>query len=571
MTGTADQGQRLVIEAPAERHLVVTAPPGSGKTWTAAERLRHLAGQDSEDDRALLALSFSRAAAFALTSQLHRAGVGARVEVRTIDSWAARLADRAGASGNEGVGYEASIARALEVVTGGTDVDEYRHIVVDEAQDVRGARASLVEHFLRSGDNVGWTVLGDAAQAIYDFDDDGSTNLLSKVQAMPLVQQMELTECHRAQTDHMYRIVRLGEHLRVQPIRSEDRRPVWDEYRNLRGLDLPSLLLAAKHFADDETSTAVLMRDNRRVLELSDHLADRAVPHEITSARADGSVPAWVAMLCPHAGTALSDDDIGHLVPPGIDPLPVVRAVRSVCRTAARSVMTDGIADRMLSGRPPEALLQPTGTALTLSTIHRAKGLEYDKVFVSMHGVTRRNADDEADDDATRVLYVAMTRARSELHRFTHDARLDTVRDQRSHRWTDVRFAGKTRRTVAFEVGPTDINFLAPWHDLLERLDAIERVGTGTRVQFEPGELGPTGLPSFTVIGCDTGAVLGTTTPAVGEFIERLGWSSATLVGARVVGRCAVALPRGVGDRRIAVAPVVRGMVSKLEGDERHV
>lgn len=567
MTGSPDTEQQLVIDAPADARLVVSAPPGSGKTWTAAERLGRLAHEHTEDERGLLALSFSRAAAFALTSQLDRAGVGALVEVRTIDSWAARILTASGIDGFEGRGHDHTIADAARLLERAVTELEYRHVVVDEAQDVHGIRAVLVESLLTSDAVGGWTVLGDAAQAIFEFDAAGSEHLLRKMSAREGILRTQLRGCHRAQSALAAEVVALGEALRADTTSTSGLRAVWDRYRGLRGLKLDSFLTAATTYSVDSRATSVLVRDNRRVLGLSELLADRGVEHRITAARDEGVVPPWVARLSDGRRRGMTIEEIESIVPDGIDVGPVVRTVRSMCRSTGDRVLTEDLGDRFVAGGVPEAFLQDTGVGLTLSTIHRAKGLEYDKVFVSMAGASGDRADEE-DEDEARVLYVALTRARSELLRLDHVTALHSRRDDRSGRWTDIAFRGKHRKEVAIEIRPGDVNTLCPWRDVASRLELLDGVATGSPVRLLPSGDGPTGLPTHTAVVGD-GTVLGTTTPHLGEALQRLGWGSAVLGGARVVGRSTVALPAGAAPsgRRLAAVPVVRGMITNIGGD----
>lgn len=567
MTGSPDPEQQLVIDAPADARLVVSAPPGSGKTWTAAERLGRLAQEHSDDERGLLALSFSRAAAFALTSQLHRAGVGARVEVRTIDSWATRILMWFGTDGFEGRGHDHTIASAAALLERAVTELEYRHVVVDEAQDVHGIRSVLVEGLLTSDAVGGWTVLGDAAQAIFEFDAAGSEHLLRKMSARDGILRLQLRGCHRAQSETAAEVVALGEALRSDTADTSGLRAVWHRYRGLRGLKLDSFLTAAPTYSVDSRATSVLVRDNRRVLELSELLADRGVDHRITAARDEGVVPSWVAGLSGDHRRWMTSDEIESVVPDGIDVGPVVRTVRSLCRSTADRVLTDDLGDRFMAAGVPEAFLQDVGAGLTLSTIHRAKGLEYDKVFVSMAGASGDRTD-EQDDDEARVLYVALTRARSELLRLDHVTALHSRRDVRTRRWTDVKFRGKHHHAVAIEMRPADLNPLCPWRDVASRLEQVDGVATGSAVRLLPSGEGPTGLPMHTVVVGD-GTVLGTTTPDLGETLQRVGWDSAVLGGARVVGRSTIALPAGaaLSGRRLAAVPVVRGMISDIGGD----
>ena len=92
--------------------------------------------------------------------------------VATVDALATRILIEQGVDPT-GLGFDARITRLLRMLQGG-EVDEalpdVRHVIVDEVQDVVGVRARLIavllEHLPAS---VGFTMLGDPKQGIYDF------------------------------------------------------------------------------------------------------------------------------------------------------------------------------------------------------------------------------------------------------------------------------------------------------------------------------------------------------------------------------------------------------------------
>jgi superfamily I DNA/RNA helicase/DNA polymerase III epsilon subunit-like protein len=66
--------QRRVVEAPPGRHLLVLAPPGSGKTRTIAERVAYLLATGAAAPDQILAMTFTERAAAELTARLEGNG-----------------------------------------------------------------------------------------------------------------------------------------------------------------------------------------------------------------------------------------------------------------------------------------------------------------------------------------------------------------------------------------------------------------------------------------------------------------------------------------------------------------
>ena len=65
-----------------------------------------------------------------------------------------------------------------------------------------------------------------------------------------------------------------------------------------------------------------------------------------------------------------------------------------------------------MNGTCPEELRARREALITVSTIHRAKGLEFDAVFVVRND---REPEDQFVEEEARILYVGATRARVEL------------------------------------------------------------------------------------------------------------------------------------------------------------
>ncbi|MBA3850555.1 MAG: DNA helicase UvrD, partial [Opitutus sp.] len=74
----------------------------------------------------------------------------------------------------------------------------------------------------------------------------------------------------------------------------------------------------------------------------------------------------------------------------------------------------------LLSGETAEKEVEPTDDAIRLTTVHQAKGLEYDVVFLvgaaENQFPTRRSIEDDDVEEERRLFYVAVTRAKNELY-----------------------------------------------------------------------------------------------------------------------------------------------------------
>ena len=95
----------------------------------------------------------------------------------------------------------------------------------------------------------------------------------------------------------------------------------------------------------------------------------------------------------------------------------------NVCNalTEARRFSQDFLAQiQLLNSETSDRHVEPDSEAIKLTTVHQAKGLEYDAVFViglaEGQFPARRSVDSGDVEEERRLFYVAVTRARNELY-----------------------------------------------------------------------------------------------------------------------------------------------------------
>jgi hypothetical protein len=117
------------------------------------------------------------------------------------------------------------------------------------------------------------------------------------------------------------------------------------------------------------------------------------------------------------------------------------------------------VAERIAVGDVPDELTSTPAVAIVVSTIHRAKGLEFDRAVIVEPG--------EVDDDPvalaeeTRVLYVALTRPRMELcHMRAPNTRGVRRLDGLDQRW--IRRGQQQWQMIGFELRGEDAHRMDP-------------------------------------------------------------------------------------------------------------
>ncbi|MCZ4510683.1 UvrD-helicase domain-containing protein [Streptomyces sp. ActVer] len=443
--------QRAVVEQPWDARVLVTAGAGAGKTHTLVRRLDALCGHDDPDEALeaaeILVLTFSRAAARELRERIARHGERARrVRAQTFDAWAYGVLLQAHPDGEWGaVGFDERIGAAAQAVEEGAleagDAVPPAHVVIDEVQDLVGGRRELVETLLdRYQDSCGFTVVGDAAQSVYGFqiedpaeraDETGRFFDWLRGSYPDELVELRLTHNFRAVTPEAR--IALAHGPRLQQVTDADEAATrYDELRellldpanDLGDLTDPFTLDGLRTFPD---TCAILTRDNRQALVVSGLLHEHGVEHRLRRPLEERPVPYWVAELLRRTeATGLTEDRFRSLlaeIPLPYEPNVTVlwTVLLRAARSAGRGVLDlERLRRSVADGRFPDEAADPEATRIVVSTVHRAKGLEFDRVIVLTPPTVaelRKQYKDELDLPAeARALYVAMTRAREDLY-----------------------------------------------------------------------------------------------------------------------------------------------------------
>ncbi|MGW1351609.1 ATP-dependent DNA helicase UvrD2 [Streptomyces sp. NPDC002409] len=332
---------------------------------------------------------------------------------------------------------------------------QYQHFVVDEYQDVSPLQQRLLDLWLGDRDNL--CVVGDASQTIYSFTGATPDHLLNFRTRHPGATVVKLVRDYRStpQVVHLANGLlgqargRAAEHrLELISQRDPGPEPAYTEYadepaeaegtaRRIRDL------IAAGVPAGE---IAVLYRVNSQSEVYEQALADAGVPYQLRGAerffeRAEVREAGVALRGAARAGSndSLLDDAEG---------LPAeVRAVLSTKGWTPEPPAGSGaVRDRWESlaalvrlaedfeGAKPGATLSdlvaelderaaaqhaPTVQGVTLASLHSAKGLEWDAVFLvglteGMMPIAYARTDEQIEEER-RLLYVGVTRARLHL------------------------------------------------------------------------------------------------------------------------------------------------------------
>ncbi|MFF0547827.1 ATP-dependent DNA helicase UvrD2 [Streptomyces sp. NPDC004311] len=332
---------------------------------------------------------------------------------------------------------------------------QYQHFVVDEYQDVSPLQQRLLELWL--GERESLCVVGDASQTIYSFTGATPDHLLNFRTRYPQATVVKLVRDYRStpQVVHLANGLlkqakgRAAEHrLELLSQREPGPDPVYAEYADepaeAEGVARRIRDLIAAGVPAGEI--AVLFRINAQSEVYEQALADAGVPYQLRGAERffeRQEVQKAILALRGASRSAGNDPLLEEVVELGSQ----ARAVLSSTGWAAEPPAGSGavrdqweslaalvrLAEDFARARPGATLADlvvelderraaqhaPTVQGVTLASLHAAKGLEWDAVFLvgltdGMLPITYAKTDEQVEEER-RLLYVGVTRARAHL------------------------------------------------------------------------------------------------------------------------------------------------------------
>ena len=196
--GCLSEKQMEIISDKESRCIVVAAGPGSGKTRLLVHKLASLLLMEDVKHEQLLMLTFSRAAATEFKQRLMELiGNAAHfVEIKTFHSYCFDLLGRIGNLDDA----KDVVERAAGMINNG-EVEPNRIsktvLVIDEAQDMSSEEYSLVKALMSNNEEMRVIAVGDDDQNIYEFRGSDS-GYMYRLKDEPGAVFVEMTENYRS-------------------------------------------------------------------------------------------------------------------------------------------------------------------------------------------------------------------------------------------------------------------------------------------------------------------------------------------------------------------------------------
>lgn len=431
--GTLSECQKSIIQDKDSRCIVVGAGPGSGKTRVLVHKLASLLLLEDVKHEQLLMLTFSRSAATEFKQRLiDLIGNAANyVEITTFHSY---CFDLLGKMGNLDEAQNI-VAQAVEVIKRGeVEPNKIRKtvLVIDEAQDMSRPEFDLIMALVEQNDDLRVIAVGDDDQNIYGFRGSDSAFMMKLKNELngTFIEMIENYRSSKMVVDVANSFVKtIPVRLKTTPIISKSQTAGYVSVTDYSAGIIYEPLIddLIKHKASNG-SACILTKTNKEAATYLALLQKKGVNCRLIQSTDSfkfynlAEMRYFIKYIDEHTVSPIISADLWekaksatHVKYAGSSSMAYVsRCIELFEQCNATKYIADF--KNFVFDSSVEDFVDVAGADVVVSTIHKAKGREFDDVYISYVDENKN-----IDDEGLRCLYVAMTRAKQRLFIHTNN------------------------------------------------------------------------------------------------------------------------------------------------------
>ncbi len=424
--GTISPSQLEIVKDNETKYIVVAAGPGSGKTKVLVHKLASLLLMEDVKHEQILMLTFSRAAATEFKKRLLDliGNVANFIEIKTFHSYCFDLLGRVG-----------SLEKSKEILKATIEKIENKDVeinritktvlVIDEAQDMDADEYDLLNALIARNEDMRVIAVGDDDQNIYEFR-GSSSKYMEKLITERNATKHELIINYRSKNNlveftNRY-VKRIGHRLKEMPISAEQQengsiKLIYHQDGNLITPIVNDVISTGL-----SGTTCVLTKENKEALQITGLLLRNGIHAKLIQTNDGFSLfnllefRYFLQQIDLENNSIIINDDAWAKAK--------VELRNTFQRSSKLDICLNLIRDFELTNPKAkyksdlevfvreskiEDFYNEKGDIVYVSTIHKAKGREFENVFVVLENFN------QATDEKKRQLYVAMTRAKKNL------------------------------------------------------------------------------------------------------------------------------------------------------------
>ncbi|NHE59220.1 RecQ family ATP-dependent DNA helicase [Cyclobacterium plantarum] len=455
--GQLSPAQLSIINDNKNQYIAVTAGPGSGKTRVLVHKLASLVLMEDIKYDQLLMLTFSRAAATEFKQRLFDllGNAANYIAIKTFHSFCFDLLGKVGnlEKSDQILPLTVNKIKKGEVEPSGISKAV---LVIDEAQDMDKEEFALIQALMEENEEMRVIAVGDDDQNIYEFRGSSGKYLENFIKSKMAV-QYELIENYRSKPNLVAFtngfVKKIQARLKQTPIIATQSDPGKIQLVKYQSDQLVLPLAKTLQETGLSGSTCVLTRTNEEALQIAGSLTNSGIPCRLIQSN-DGfnlfqlfEIRYFFDLLDLRDDTFLIDDQTWGEAKRSWDKKFSSSAKFSIIKQLFHDFERSHPVKKYLSDllvfireSRLEDFYKEYGDVIFVSTIHKAKGKEFDHVFLMLSNFNPRT------DAMKRLLYVGMTRAKNFLGVHLNADFLDDIHVERLEKINDPSIYGPPKK-----------------------------------------------------------------------------------------------------------------------------
>lgn len=439
--GELSPAQLKIINDNQSKYIVVAAGPGSGKTRILVHKLASLILMEDVKHEQLLMLTFSRSAATEFKKRLLKLIGNASnfIEIKTFHSYCFDLLGRVGTIEKSDEIIKKTIAKIQN-----NEVDKARItktvLVVDEAQDMDSSEYELIKTLMEQNEEMRVIAVGDDDQNIFEFRGSSSEYLKELIVEHNAV-LYEMVENYRSKSNLVdfsnQFIKRLSGRLKYTPIIAVQRDR--GKIKLVRYSNSKLIIPLADDImsADLSGSSCVLTKTNNEALQVAGLLTKNGIRAKLIQSNDEFNlynlleIRFFLEQLNLTESTYTIDSENWENAKRKLKEKFTGSLNFEVCMNLIKDFEAVNPKQKyktdlgvFIRESRLEDFLSGDNDTIFVSTIHKSKGREFDNVFLMLE------QSETETDEWIRQLYVAITRAKSNLTIHCNGGTFDSIKSK---------------------------------------------------------------------------------------------------------------------------------------------
>ena len=439
--GCLSQRQMEIISDNESHCIVVAAGPGSGKTRVLIHKLASLLLLEDVKHEQLLMLTFSRAAATEFKQRLMKliGNAAHYVEIKTFHSYSFDLLGRIGNLEDA----KDVVGKAAEMINQG-EVEPNRIgktvLVIDEAQDMGSEEYALIKALMNHNEEMRVIAVGDDDQNIYEFRGSDSSYMM-RLSQEPEARLVEMTENYRSThrvVDFANEFVKvINNRIKKSPISSMSNEDGYTQITHHRAKYMYEPITQELLRHKKEGTSCILTQTNEEAVILMALLRKKGIPCKLIQSM-DGFLFWNIAEMryflkyidkqlqTPLIPTELWEEakQATYSTYHNSQSLPYIKHCIELFEQTNKAKYASDFKEFVFESSV-EDFCDISGAEIVISTIHKAKGREFDNVYMlishlnektPLHEMTLEELEKKRQQQMRRF-YVGITRAKKQLFR----------------------------------------------------------------------------------------------------------------------------------------------------------